>query len=179
VDAATGLADEYDALVDGATRVRIPVRRNEHRVAAPYSVPGRGTDLKPFGPLTCGMNARETVLDYYEALRRGEPLYPYFLDRPDVVKFGVTERLVGFEAIREGLRRQTATTEDWTVESSSLCVVDRDAHARFTDEVRLAWTDHEDERRRDFGTRWSGVLEPDDGEWRFAGMHVSTPRRAH
>ncbi|ELZ34904.1 hypothetical protein C474_01047 [Halogeometricum pallidum JCM 14848] len=136
------------------------------------------------------MSARATVEDYYEALRRGEPLYPYFAESGEVTKFGVGETLVGYDAVAEGLREQTRTTTDWTVESGDLRVVERDDHAAFADDVRMAWTDVEAGEDRAFDTRWSGTLErrsadggASDGddengrgetdEWVFLGMHVS------
>ncbi|SFR59733.1 nuclear transport factor 2 family protein [Halogeometricum limi] len=125
------------------------------------------------------MSARATVEDYYEALRRGEPLYPYFAEEPDAVKFGVGETLAGYDAIAEGLREQTRTTTDWVVESDALRVVERDGHATFSDSVRMAWTDTDAETDYDFDTRWSGTLErrvtagDDAEEWVFLGMHVS------
>lgn len=140
------------------------------------------------------MDPTETVEDYYEALRRGEPLYPYFAEREDAVKFGVGERLSGYDAIAEGLREQSRTTEEWRVESRQLRVIARESVARFTDDVTLSWTDDEG-TRRSFDTRWSGVLErvgeedekgegeaaesvgdEDEPEWRFVQMHVSAPR---
>ena len=121
------------------------------------------------------MNAAATIREYYEALRRGEPLYPYFAERPDVVKFGVGERLVGYDAVAEGLREQTRTAEDWTVESRDLRVTERDGHAYFSDSVSMAWTDRAADHEYALSTRWSGTLEPRDEEWLFVGMHVSTP----
>ncbi|AXG07310.1 DUF3225 domain-containing protein [Haloplanus rubicundus] len=128
------------------------------------------------------MNAAATIRDYYEALRRGEPLYPYFAERPDVVKFGVGERLVGYDAIAEGLREQTRTTEDWTVESDDLRVTERDGYAYFSDSVFMSWTDREADHEYALTTRWSGTMErravgdeDDEAEWLFVGMHVSTP----
>jgi hypothetical protein len=126
------------------------------------------------------MKAAATVRDYYEALRRGEPLYPYFVEDPDVVKVGVRERLVGYDAVAEGLREQSRRTDDWTVESRDLRVRERPTHAAVADDVRLAWRDTVEGRSYAFDTRWSGTLEPreDDGErsWLFAGLHVSAPR---
>jgi hypothetical protein len=133
------------------------------------------------------MSARATVEDYYEALRRGEPLYPYFAEEADVVKFGVGETLVGYDDVAEGLREQTRTTTDWTVESDALRVVEREGYAAFSDDVRMAWTDTESDADYDFDTRWSGTLErrptdddpdadPATDEWVFLGMHVSVPR---
>ncbi|WP_435175217.1 nuclear transport factor 2 family protein [Halorussus sp. AFM4] len=109
------------------------------------------------------MDPTETVEEYYGALRRGDPLAPYFAGREDVVKFGVRERLAGGEAVAEGLREQTRTTDDWRVESRDLRVTARDSVAWFTDDVGLAWTDAGGDRRS-FDTRWSGVLERPDGE---------------
>lgn len=120
------------------------------------------------------MSAAGTVRDYYEALRRGEPLYPYFAEHPDVVKFGVGERLTGYDAVAEGLREQTRVTTDWRVESSALRVVERDTHAAFSDDVFMAWHDTEADHDYAFDTRWSGTLERrGDDEWAFVGMHVS------
>jgi hypothetical protein len=131
------------------------------------------------------MSARDTVEDYYEALRRGEPLYPYFAESADAVKFGVGETLVGYDAIAEGLREQTRTTEGWTVRSDALRTVERTDYAAFSDSVFLSWTDVEADRECAFDTRWSGTLErrpttddpdpkADEYEWLFLGMHVST-----
>lgn len=124
------------------------------------------------------MSATDTVRDYYAALRDGEPLARFFADREDLVKVGITERLVGYDAVAAGLREQTATTADWTVESRDLRTAKHDGAAWFGDEVVMAWT--EDGQRREYDSRWSGTLVQvegleDDGEWRFAGMHVSAP----
>lgn len=119
------------------------------------------------------MNAAETVREYYEALRRGEPLYPYFAEQSDVVKFGVGERLVGYDAVAEGLREQSRTTEDWTVESRDLRTFARDGFAHFVDDVRLVWTDTRHDHRHDVETRWTGLVEPRGEEPLFLSMHVS------
>ncbi|NHN59509.1 MULTISPECIES: nuclear transport factor 2 family protein [Halorussus] len=130
------------------------------------------------------MNPTETVEEYYDALRRGDPLAPFFAERGDVVKFGVRERLAGGETVAEGLREQTRATEDWRVESRDLRVTARESVAWFTDDVGLAWTDAGGDRLS-FDTRWSGVLErsasgdvegPESSDWRFVQMHVSAPR---
>lgn len=119
------------------------------------------------------MDAEETVRAYYDALRRGEPLASFFAETDGIVKFGISERLTGFEEISESLREQTRTTADWTVESNALCVHQRDEYAWFSDDVFMAWTDGR--IRYEFDTRWSGTLERHD-EWRFVGLHVSTAR---
>ncbi|NUC70903.1 DUF3225 domain-containing protein [Haloterrigena sp. SYSU A558-1] len=130
--------------------------------------------------------AEAVVRDYYDALRSGDPLEPYFLEDESTVKFGISEALFGSESVREALEEQTATTTDWTVESDHLVVAERDAFATFADEVTMAWTDAETGANRQFETRWSGTLVRDgrserdaagDGaapQWRFATMHVST-----
>jgi len=144
------------------------------------------------------MDADATVRDYYRALREGEPLGPYFLDAPTTVKFGIGERLTGYDEVVAGLREQSRTTRDWAVDSRRLAVEARDCHAWFSDDVWMAWTDTERNVRFEFDTRWSGTLErvagddraaADGGEagdetdedagtpaWRFAGMHVSVER---
>ncbi|MFB6206588.1 MAG: nuclear transport factor 2 family protein [Haloglomus sp.] len=127
-------------------------------------------------------SAAATVRAYYDDLRNGEPLYPYFHEAPTTVKFGVSERLTGYEAVAAGLREQTRTTADWHVVSDRLVVEARDCHAWFSDDVRMAWTDTGRGVRHEFDTRWSGTLERDDAgddaddspPWLFTGMHVST-----
>lgn len=132
------------------------------------------------------MDIEDTVRAYYATLRRGGALPPFFLESSDVVKYGLSERLAGYEAVAEGLREQTRTTDGWTVESRALVAGERADHGWFSDEVFMAWTDLDRDIRYEFETRWSGTLvrvegadRPDDGSvgpgpWRFAGMHVST-----
>lgn len=119
------------------------------------------------------MTAESTVRTYYEALERGEPLYPFFTERDDVVKYGIEERLTGYDEISEGLREQNRTTDDWRVESRALRVIGGEGWAHFSDEVALSWTRLPEDDRVAFDTRWSGTLELVDGEWLFVGMHVS------
>ncbi len=138
------------------------------------------------------MNAAATIREYYDALRTGDPLGPFFADGDatddEIVKFGISERLVGADEIAARLREQTATTTDWTVDSRELRVTERSCHAWFSDDVFMAWTDTDRQIRFEFETRWSGTLEArdedgapvadpssrDEVEWRFVGMHVST-----
>ena len=146
------------------------------------------------------MDAAATIREYYDALRDGAPLGPFFAEgerssdgggdgeEDCLVKFGISERLRGDAAITAGLREQTATTTDWVVESRDLCVSERACHAWFADEVFLGWTDTDRAIRFEFETRWSGTLEALDGDtvtgpaddseqgenWQFVGMHVST-----
>ncbi|WP_415382283.1 nuclear transport factor 2 family protein [Halosimplex sp. TS25] len=133
------------------------------------------------------MGAADRVRAYYDALRAGEALGPFFARDEDVVKVGISERLVGGEEVADGLREQTETTTGWQVESSDLRVTERDRHAWFADRVSLSWTDTERQIRYEFDTRWSGTLERRDGaedaddetpdeRWLFVGMHVSTAR---
>lgn len=139
------------------------------------------------------MNAAATIREYYDALRAGDPLGPFFAadsgdGTDEFVKFGISERLVGGDEIVAGLREQTATTTDWHVESRDLRVTERSCHAWFSDDVFMAWTDTNRQIRYEFETRWSGTLEArdengdpvadaasrDDVDWQFVGMHVST-----
>ena len=126
------------------------------------------------------MDAASTVRAYYDALREGDPLYPFFADESTTVKVGIGERLTGYEAVRAGLAEQTRTTDDWTAESERLVVSGTDGHAWFSDDVLMAWTDTERDYRHEYDTRWSGALQhrgdaADLGTpWRFVGMHVST-----
>ena len=118
--------------------------------------------------------AEAAVRNYYDALRGGEPLAPFFADDDLTVKFGISETLRGGEAVSEGLREQTSTTTDWQVDSQSPVVGEREDWAWFTDEVFMAWTDTERRVRYEFDTRWSGTLERREDGWRFVSMHVST-----
>jgi hypothetical protein len=125
------------------------------------------------------MTPEETVLDYYEALRRGEPLYPYFVEREATWKAAISTEYSGYDAVSEALREQSRATDEWTVESGALSVTEREGMALFDDAVRLAWTDTRTGERHGFDSRWSGALEPldgDDEEWGFVQMHVSAPR---
>jgi len=86
------------------------------------------------------MDAEETVRTYYDALRAGDALAPFFARDGTTVKFGIGERLYGFAEIEAGLDAQTETTDAWVVDSDSLRVTERDEHAWFSDEVSMAWT---------------------------------------
>lgn len=124
-------------------------------------------------------SAAAFVRAYYDALEGGDPLGPFFADGPGVVKFGLSERLEGGEAVAAGLSDQTRRTRDWAVESRDLTVTERDGHAWFADRVSMGWTDAERGIRFEFDTRWSGAMERTDvttdrPPWLFVGMHVST-----
>lgn len=121
------------------------------------------------------MDAQATIRAYYDALRAGEPLYPFFYDDERTVKFGVGETLAGYDAVAAGLREQTETTTGWEVDSRELVVGEADGSAWFADDVFMGWTDTEANVRYEFDTRWSGSLLRVDGEWLFTGMHVSCP----
>ena len=124
------------------------------------------------------MDARATIHEYYDSLRHGAPLDTFFADdRAEddaIVKVGISERRVGSDRVQEGLRDQTASTSDWTVDSRDLRVTQRGSVAWFSDAVTLAWD--EGGEHHEFDTRWSGTLEHRDGDWAFVGMHVSAPR---
>jgi hypothetical protein len=127
----------------------------------------------------------ELVREYYDALRAGDPLYPYFRESPATVKYGLSETLRGYEAVSAGLREQTRTTTEWTVDSRHLTTGTRGGPEElvgdgpggdgvgcgwFADDVLMAWTDIDRQTRYEFETRWSGTVV--DGE--FAAVHVST-----
>ena len=127
-------------------------------------------------------SAEAIVNDYYDALRNGDPLVPYFRDDAATVKFGISESLFGSDEIARALAEQTETTDDWTVNSRQLVVDERDEFATMADDVTMAWTDTTRGDRYHFDSRWSGTLvraATDDGTdvpaWQFATMHVSTP----
>lgn len=122
------------------------------------------------------MNAADTIREYYDALRNGNPLSPYFLEDESTTKFGVSESLFGYDDVEAALREQTETTSEWTVDSRNLVVTQRDETATFADEVGLGWTEDESGDRNRFETRWSGSLERTDDGWKFRTMHVSAPR---
>lgn len=128
----------------------------------------------PFSPTD---SPRETIETYYETLRCGEPLTPFFSEDPQAVKLGIEETLVGYADIADGLSSQTDRTSEWTVESTSLRVTERDAFAWFHDEVRLSWHDDPTGTDESYDTRWTGTLEyrePVD-RWQFVSLHVSVP----
>ncbi len=120
------------------------------------------------------MTVEATVETYYDALRAGDPIAPFFADDEATVKFGVSETLRGGETVAEGLRDQTAATTGWQIESRNLLVGERDGWGWFTDAVFMAWTDTERRVRYEFESRWSGTLERRAEGWRFVAMHVST-----
>ena len=119
------------------------------------------------------MTPEETVRAYYDSLRAGEALAPFFVESPATVKVGLSERLVGYAEIANALREQTRTTDDWSVRSHDLQLVERDGGVDVADAVSLSWYDGEAFVERSFETHWSGKLVPTDDGWAFAGMHVS------
>lgn len=125
-------------------------------------------------------HAEAIVRDYYDALRRSDPLAPYFRESGSTVKFGISESLFGGDAVATALTEQTETTADWTIESHNLVVDRREAFATYADEVTMAWTETDGGDRHRFDSRWSGTLVPADDssppDWQFALMHVSAPR---
>ena len=125
-------------------------------------------------------DADETVTAYYEALRTGESLSSFFVEAPNIVKIGISDRLVGYADVADGLSEQTATTDDWTVESHDLSVSVDDDLAWFSDQVSLSWTDIQTDTDYSFETRWTGTLRrhDSDADWQFVSLHVSAPDEA-
>jgi hypothetical protein len=120
------------------------------------------------------MEPGDVVREYYQRLRDGEALSPYFDDGTTTVKFGISESLWGGEEVAAGLTEQTERTTDWEVRSHNLTVDRTGDTAWFADEVSVSWTDTTARIRYEFDTRWSGTLSRTDGDWQFVGMHVST-----
>ena len=125
-------------------------------------------------------DAEATITAYYDALRDGESLSSFFAEAPNIVKIGISERLVGYADVADGLAEQTATTDDWTVESHALSVSVDDTHAWFSDRVSLAWQDMQTDTDYSFETRWTGTLRrhDSDADWQFVSLHVSAPDEA-
>lgn len=121
-------------------------------------------------------DAEDTIRAYYDALRAGEPLSPFFLESLATVKVSLSERFSGYPDIADELSEQSAMTEEWTVESTDLSVTTRDEYGWFDDEVTMAWTNTRVDTDHEFDTRWTGTLEANesDGTWQFVTMHVST-----
>ena len=121
------------------------------------------------------MSAREHITAYYDALRNGQPLSPFFSDQGPVVKFGIDEALDGYEAVVEGLQSQTETTASWDITSHQLRVGRSGKTAWFADLVTMDWTDTERNASYTLDTRWSGTLVNVNDQWGFVAMHVSVP----
>lgn len=120
-------------------------------------------------------DAEATITAYYDALRAGDPLSPFFLESLATVKVSLSERLTGYPDIADELSEQSAMTDAWTVESSDLSVTAREEYAWFHDEVTMAWTNTKRDTDYEFETRWTGALEANaDGTWQFVSLHVST-----
>ena len=143
-----------------------------------------GTDYpRPVPSPHMGASAEATIREYYDALRAGEPLGPFFAEDGPVVKVGIGERMTGADAVAGGLAEQTRSTADWVVESRDLHVgavadgtardgavrdatddalggTDAGGHrfAWFGDDVFMGWTEAERGIRFEFDTRWSGAL---------------------
>lgn len=123
------------------------------------------------------MTATTTITDYYAALRKGDPLYPFFHPEETLMKFGISETLTGYADVKAGLQDQTATTTDWRVTSHDLRVTEQSGCAWFSDHVTLEWRNTDTTTDHSFETRWSGTLKRTDEDWQFVIMHVSTPRQ--
>ena len=119
-------------------------------------------------------DAAEMITAYYEALEASEPLSPFFAESLSTVKVGLSEQLVGYPEVADGLAEQTATTTDWQISDADPAVTERAAFAWFYDQLTLAWTDTTLDTDYEFDTRWTGTLEAnDDGTWQFVSLHVS------
>ncbi|MGM0604932.1 MAG: nuclear transport factor 2 family protein [Halobacteriota archaeon] len=123
------------------------------------------------------MTATSTIEAYYDALRCGEPLTPFFLEAPSTVHIDVGETLVGYANVADTLATQTDRTSEWTLDTAGPSVTERDSFAWFHDEVTLGWVDERTHTDHQYETRWTGTLEYRDRNngWRFVSLHVSVP----
>lgn len=122
------------------------------------------------------MTVDATIKDYYNALRAGAPLYPFFHPEDTLMKFGISESLAGYEAVKAGLQHQTDTTTDWHVTSHDLHVAKTPRCAWFSDQVTMEWRNTTTDTEHAFDTRWTGTLKPHEDSWKFVLLHVSTSR---
>lgn len=119
------------------------------------------------------MTVEQTLESYYDSLRDGAPLEPYFSREIHPVKFGISEELDGYEDIAKGLRAQTRTTTDWEITSHNLQTDSKEGIGWFSDLVAMQWRNIEEDRMIRWNTRWSGTLLEEDSGWTFVRMHVS------
>lgn len=122
-------------------------------------------------------DAEATITAYYDALREGDALSSFFAESLAIVKISLSDRHVGYPDVADELSEQTATTDDWSVESHDLSVTTRDDYGWFHDDVTLAWTDTTLDTDYEFETRWTGTLEANEADdtWQFVSLHVSAP----
>ncbi len=124
-------------------------------------------------PVTRDMSVDAFLESYYQALRDGEPLEPFFARDHRAVKFGITESLHGYAEIEDGLTAQTATTTDWSIRSHRLETDTAGEVGWFSDHVTMRWRDIEADEQLEWETRWSGTVLHVDSDWQFVRMHVS------
>jgi ketosteroid isomerase-like protein len=122
------------------------------------------------------MTPEATINGYYDALRAGRPLFPFFHPEDTLMKFGISESLAGYPEVKDGLQRQTATTTDWGVTSHDLRVTETPNCAWFSDQVTMTWRNTQTDNAYAYETRWTGTLRSVEDEWKFVVLHVSTPR---
>jgi len=121
------------------------------------------------------MNAYETVKSYFDALVAGDAqrLLELISSADYYVKIGTDEgELVegGRNAI-DYYQHHVASTEDFTLEFECLDVQERDTVAWFyTQQIwRLKWQGVFEE----LSMRMTGVLEKENGKWKFVQIHAS------
>jgi ketosteroid isomerase-like protein len=121
------------------------------------------------------MNAYDTVKNYFEALTSGDAsrLIEMMSSADYYVKIGTDsgEFVEGGKNAINYYKHHVASTEDFTIEFEHLDVQERDNVAWFyTRQIwRLKWKGVYEE----LAMRMTGVLEKEDGMWKFVQIHAS------
>ena len=121
------------------------------------------------------MNAAETVADYFDALTAGDAdrLVQLIAFVPHFRKIGTDEgeHVEGGEMAAAYYRHHAESTEDFRLRIDHLDVQERDCVAWFyTHQTwRLLWQG----TREQLAIRMTGVLEREEGVWRFVQIHAS------
>ena len=121
------------------------------------------------------MNAYETVKNYFDALVAGDAqrLLEMISPADYYVKIGTDEGefVEGGRNAIDYYQHHVASTEDFTLEFECLDVQERDTVAWFyTRQIwRLKWLGVFEE----LSMRMTGVLEKENGKWKFVQIHAS------
>lgn len=126
-------------------------------------------------PPTNLTDAYRTVTEYFDALVAGdiERLAGMMSDAESYVKIGtdVDEVIEGGENALEYYRHHAVCAKDFSIRFENLDVQERGNVAWFytRQRWRLKWCGI----REELGMRMTGVLEKEDGHWRFVQIHAS------
>ena len=126
-------------------------------------------------PSTNLIGAHRTVTEYFDALVLGdvERLAGMMSNTESYVKIGtdVNEVIEGGENALEYYRHHAECAEDFSIRFENLDVQERGSVAWFYTHQRwcLKWSGV----REELTMRMTGVLEKEDGHWRFVQIHAS------